>query len=542
MSDNDKQNKNGWGNKLITTFASLFDWKPVHDQTELKLSAETKDYLLNDNLGLSIYPSGDKPVLYSNEAVLFMMECAPVATAIKTHARAVASIPPKVWDNQEEKFVDHPVLELLAFPNADMTFNELMQSVVHWFDGTGNVYISAYGNVDSPPNEIRCLPSVTTTIIVGIDGYAESIYTRLLGIADVYYRTIVQNYGRNRFRFYANKFNEIYHIRTFNPQVSSNMAYGLSPLNAIFYEMRQYIDSAKFNLSVLNRAAKLSGVWKYAGALTDQKRQEYEMQFNAAFGGSNQAGRQAIVDKNWEYEDLMKSVRDMEYGATAKFTSEVIYKALEIPLPLINSDSMTFSNYESAHYAFFKNSVIPLRRKIDEELTNFLMPRYGDEEHRYVITFNDKDIPQLEPERNAQMNLKKTSGIYTINDMRTEAELAPIDGGQYIYGTMGATPIATDTNDEFAKEGASMYVQGTPQTNTPTGSNLESEQVGAENAVEDTADEEHVTRDGFIDKLRKQVNKDGSPRFTDEEIQELADEHFPEKPQPKKKPPEKASK
>ena len=500
-----------------------------------KSRIETKDAFVNDQLGLSIFPSGDKPILYANESVLYMIECAPVATAIDMHAKAVASIPPKVLDLETMDFVDHPVLELLAYPNADQTFSEMMEAAVQWYDGTGNVYITGLGFRERPPQTIRVMPSVTTTIITGMDGYAETFTTRLLGIADTYGRYEVDNYGRLRFRYYANEFNELYHIRSFNPLVSSNMAYGLSPLNAIFYEMRQYVESAKFNLSVLQRAAKLCGVWHYEGVLTDKQRQQFETQLNNAFSGSNNAGRNVLLDKNMTFTDLMKTARDMEYEKTMNFTAETIYKALKIPLPLVKSESMTFSNYQSSQYAFYKNAVIPMAQRIYQELTNFLMPRYDNGKRRYVITFNPRDIAQLEPERNEQTKIMKDTSIYTINEMRKLNEFKPIDGGQYIYGAMSSVPLATDPEDEFFVEGSLTAPDATTTKPEAQGEGTNSEGMKPKEPENDEQKPNNndidgprskATKERFIERLRMQVNKDGTQRFSEEQINKLVARHY----------------
>ena len=165
------------------------------------------------------------------------------------------------------------------------------------------------------------------------------------------------------------------------------------------------------------------------------------------------------------------------------------------------------------------------------------MPRYEKSE-QFEITFNPKDIPQLEPERNAQLKVKKETAIYTINEMRAESEAEPLDGGQYVYGTMGTTPIATDDSD--------MYAQG--ETNYPNepnkpnetgqggGGQGSTEQEENPNQVEEKPIEDaekqkadfRATKEEFIKRLRLQVNKDGTSRFTEDEINELAKEHFGE--------------
>jgi HK97 family phage portal protein len=500
---------------------------------------EKKDTFVNDQLGLSIWPTGDKPVLFATEAVLYMIECAPVWTALHKIAKGIASIPPKVIDKKSGEFVDHPVLKLLDTPNADKVFSEFMEEMSHWYLGTGNVYIEGFGFIERPPQIIRVMPSATTTIITGMDGYAQTIITRLLGIANTYNRTEVIDYDRPRFRFYDinnPEFREMYHIRSFNPMVSSNMAYGLSPLNAVFYEMRQFIEGAKSNLSLLLRSSRLSGIFTSKMPLDDKRRTELQKQIDYAFSGSNNSGRNILLGNETTYQDVLHTMRDMDYVKMMTHTAETIYKALDIPLPLVNAENMTYDNYESSQYYLFKDAVIPLRQRFDRELTNFLMPRYNPQEDRFAITFNPKDIPQLEPERNAQLQIKKNTAIYTINELRKESEAEPLDGGQYVYGTMGAVPIATDDNDEYSiGDSAYANVVSTNNSESPQPSETQDEQLArgsdqsdAAEAAENQKAEQRATKEEFMRKLKLQVNKDGTPRFTENEINELANRHFGE--------------
>ncbi|MFA5300064.1 MAG: hypothetical protein WC389_17895, partial [Lutibacter sp.] len=84
---------------------------------------------------------GDHPILYVSEAVLYMMECAPVWTALHKIAKGVASIPVKVRDKKSGEYLEHPVLELLAKPDADITYSEFIEQAAQWYLGTGNTYI-----------------------------------------------------------------------------------------------------------------------------------------------------------------------------------------------------------------------------------------------------------------------------------------------------------------------------------------------------------------------------------------------------------------
>jgi HK97 family phage portal protein len=540
---------------------------PVANSSKYGFLDKSRDFLANIlqrkvnnsgvTQGLPLWSTGDKPVLYSSEAVLYYLECAPVATAVDKIAMDVASIPPLIYSKKHKEFIcEHPVLELLQSPNTDITFTEFMHSLSSWYLISGNSYINGTGYIENPPKEIRVYPSQSTSIIVGIDGYAQNYTARLLGLVDTFNRTEVINYGRSRFRFYANEFKELYHIRTFNPQVSSNMAYGLSPLNAIYYEMRQYIEAAKYNLSVLERQSKLSGIFKTKTVLMPEMRKRLETQMQNMYSGSTNAGRNMLIDgTDMEFQDLMVGGRDMDYVKMREQVTKSIYKALKIPLPLVSEESMTYSNLEGAKILYYKQSVLPLRRRIDEELTNFLMPRYDNKDNDLIITFNEHDVPAMESDRNEQAKIKKDIGIFTPNELRKLFAYTELEGGQNLYGKFGDTPIAVDTDDKFhtgeeldkpepsrdnemphkpADDGVDTYV-GQGQSDLENDIDLEPDLSDDgkkslyKKSMEDydeydllSIEDKKKIREKYIGFLRKQKYRNNKPKYSEDEINDMA--------------------
>jgi len=464
--------------------------------------------------GLPLYPTGDKPIVFANEAILFWLECAPVATAVDKISLEVSSIQPKVFDTKNEEFIDnHPLIDLLNKPDADITYKEFIQSIVTFYLVTGNVYLRALGFKNNPPKTIRVAPSQGATIVVDYDGYPRNITTRILALIDTFNRFEVKEYGQVRFRYYADDFKELYHIRTFNPYIGSNMVYGVSPLNHVFYEMRQYVDSAKHNLSTLQRATRLGGLFRVKDRLLPKdQRQRMEEQINYAAGGANNAGRTLVLDDQVEYEDLLKNPRDMDYVQLKKQVTNAIYNALKIPLPLVSPDHMTLANMETAKFLLYDNAVLPIARRIFEELTNFLMPRYGDSEGRYILTFQEDNIPALQTRRNEQLKLKIQSGLFTRNELRADCGSEPLDGGNSIYGAAMQVPVAKDTSGRFPVE------------------DLDQSDDDIHDDDSSTAEEDEAaiaaSKEKFINVLSKQVEKDGSRRFTDDEIKEMVSTHY----------------
>lgn len=503
--------------------------------TPNELILETKVNNPSYPMGLPLYPTGDKPILYAPEAILYFQECAPVQTAIDKITSEVSAIKVLAYNKKTCEFIsDHPVLDLLSFPDADFTYQEFIQQLANFYLITGNTYIKAEGYIEQPPLDLRVMPPQAISIIVGYDGYAQNMTARVMSLVYTYNRTKVKSNGQERFRYYANDFNELYQIRTFNPMVNANMGYGLSPLNAIFYEMRQYIEAAKFNLSSLQRGMRLSGIIKSKSnaLIPDKRKQEYMEQLNYGYAGSNNAGRIAFLENDFDFIDTMKNGRDMDYVEMRNQVTMSIYNALKIPLPLISPDHSTMANLEASRLMLYDNAVIPLTKRLLAELTNFLMPRYKNSED-IILAFNEKDIPALEPRRNEQAQIKSKLNIFTKNEIRKDYGVEPLSGGNQVYEPSNNLPVATDLEDPLGialsepDQSPKQPLQGQDEGSVKPTENIQSDDDGE--GVHDGAkepDDNKATRDKFINTLKLQVNRDGAARFTDEEINKLADKYY----------------
>jgi len=485
---------------------------------------------------LQLFPTGDKPIIYANEAILYYLECAPVHTAIDKITKEFSSIPIRIYDKKQEKYIDdHPSLELLHSPDGDITYKEFAGQLAKFYYITGNTYLRAVGFIENPPKELRIAPSQAVTINVGFDAYPFSITSRILSLMDTFLRTEVDYNGRPSYRYYANEFKELWHIKTFNPANNSMMAYGISPFNAVFYEIRQYIESAKYNLSALQRSSRISGIFKVKERiLTADQRAAMKQEINYGIEGSNNAGRNLLLDRDIDFQDLITNSRDMDYSIMKKQVTEAIYNALDIPLPIISADHMTLANFEGAKVFLYQNAVIPLAKRLFEELTNFLMPRYKNSENM-IFTFNEEDIPALEPKRNEQTNLMKEAGIFTINELRRRYAAEPVEGGNSVYGQATMFPLANDVSGTFQVGELDDDDEDEEENNNET----DNEQIDAsDNDFDDLENNNDPDEDQnensnnkpdknkFMEILKRQVNKDGTRRFTDETIEEIAGKYY----------------
>jgi hypothetical protein len=156
---------------------------------------------------------------------------------------------------------------------------------------------------------------------------------------------------------------------------------------------------------------------------------------------------------------------------------------------------MSYNNLETARLMFYDFAVLPMMRRILEELSNFLMYRY-DEQAKSHLVYNKDDIPALQIRRNEELTMVKNLGVNTINEIRALKGDKPARGGDDIYGSAASFPVATVSTREQEEE--------------------------TEN---DEIEEADALKVDYFMRMRKLKDRRGLPAFTEQEIKEKAIEY-----------------
>ena len=377
--------------------------------------------------------------LSAYQSMQYYMQVSPLFDAIKKISQECSTIKLFVQDCVSEKYDKvHPLLSLLRKPNTDMGAREWIDQVISYYLITGNAYICATGSANRAPLELFALsPEYITLIPDERDGYTRSITYTSSQRGYTFNRKVVDG----RFRFYTDDENqEIYHIRAFNPIKGITNNYGLSPEAPIYYEIEQYIKAGVHNLSLLTRGARPSGALTTAESLTDAQFSRLQEQADRFYSGPENAGRMHVFDNGLTFTEMGISNKDMDFEKLKINLTMQIYNSFNIPLPLISPSHMTLDNYDTAKLAFYDFAVLPTLGRILEELSNFLMYRYGQEGKKELV-YNKESIPALQLRRNQELLMTKNLGVNTINEIRAMKGDKPAIGGDDIYSAMGAYPI-----------------------------------------------------------------------------------------------------
>jgi HK97 family phage portal protein len=413
-----------------------------------KINQELNKKSFNYGCGMSfvdyLFSIGSQNISFY-QCIRYYQQCAPLFTAIQMIADEVADIRPYLYSPSKLEFIKKdPLLDLIYNPNADCTGAEFMEQLAAYFLIAGNAYIMATGAVNRAPLELWIIPPQYVTLTAGSDGYTEVIQVNPnTNFAYTFTRKEVDG----RFRFYSGDDKEIWHIKEFNPLMSSNNLYGMPKLMPIWYEIEQYINSSAHNLSLLKRGARVSGALVSEVKLDDDEFMRLNEQVDRFYSGSPNAGRVMVLESGMEFREMSVNNKDMDFLELKKNVTNTIYTALKIPLSLINQESSTYNNMGNSQLMLYDNAVLPLVKRLYQELTNFLIPRYPNL-RELELAYSPDEITALEPRRTEDLKKLKESAVLTVNELRAKIGYEPVEGGDSLFGSLSEGPIAQDTYTE----------------------------------------------------------------------------------------------
>jgi HK97 family phage portal protein len=231
------------------------------------------------------------------------------------------------------------------------------------------------------------------------------------------------------------------HLKNIN---TSNQIMGTSYLLPILQDCCIVLAGNTYNKNVLQNGAKLDGIFTLKGKLTQNQYDNMKNVFQSFFTGVKNVGKTLFLntyDNDVAYLPNSKTNKDMEFIELIKLSTLNIYKRFKIPLPLINSDSQTFSNYTEAQAQLYDNALEPLVDSWVLQLRQiFKNPKIEVDIATMPFTAKIKmfDIAQRQNE----------IGIFTINEIRAMLGLEGLTGGDVLRDNK-TTPVAYSGNQNI---------------------------------------------------------------------------------------------
>ena len=128
------------------------------------------------------------------------------------------------------------------------------------------------------------------------------------------------------------------------------------------------------------------------------------------------------------------SPKDMDFLQQRNMAAKDIALCFGVPSQLIGiPDAQTYANVQEARLALYEETIMPLARRVESDLNEWLSPMYGDD---IRIEYDFEAVPAMtERRRRIYENVTQAvrEGIISRNEARDRLGLEPIDGGDDVY-------------------------------------------------------------------------------------------------------------
>jgi HK97 family phage portal protein len=330
------------------------------------------------------------------------MQNAVVYRCVRMIAEAAASIPLLVYDGDSE-LEDHPLRTLIRRPNPVSTGTDLMESWYGHLLVSGNAYLEAVA-LDGELRELHALRPDRMKVIPGPEGWPEAYEYSVAGRTALLDGEPVEGVRR------------VLHMKLFHP---ANDHYGMSPIEAAATAIDIHNTAAKWNKALLDNSARPSGALVYSardGNLTPEQYERLKHELETNFQGAQAAGRPLLLEGGLDWKSMSLSPKDMDFMEAKNAAAREIALAIGVPPVLLGiPGDATYSNYQEANRAFWRQTVIPHAQRTANALSRWLAPAYQRD-----LTFAiDLDaLEALSSERDALWSRLEKTSFLTNNEKR----------------------------------------------------------------------------------------------------------------------------
>ena len=351
------------------------------------------------------------------------MQMTAVYSCVRILAEAVAGLPLHLYkyndDGGKEKAIDHPLYRLLHDePNPEMSsfvFREtLMTHLLLW----GNAYAQVIRN---GKNEVVALyPLMPNKMSVDRDENGHLYYT--------YYRGPDEAIKNKEFAVTLQP-SDVLHI----PGLGFDGLVGYSPIAMAKNAIGMAIACEEYGAKFFANGATPGGVLEHPSTIKDPQRVRESWQ--AAFGGSSNSNKVAVLEEGMKYTPISISPEQAQFLETRKFQINEIARIFRIPPHMVGDlEKSSFSNIEQQSLEFVKYTLDPWVIRWEQSIQRALLSQ--GEKAEYFVKFNLEGL--LRGDYQSRMNgyaIGRQNGWMSANDIRELENLdrIPAEEGGDLY-------------------------------------------------------------------------------------------------------------
>jgi len=203
-----------------------------------------------------------------------------------------------------------------------------------------------------------------------------------------------------------------------------------------------------WNLQFYKNSARADGILtvKQSQMTTEQKK-VLKNSIKNEYQGTDKAHKLMVLFGDMKYDQVAVSQKDMDFNEQLKMTRDKIFGIFRVPKAVLaQTEGTNYASSKVASYVFARWTIQPKMERIIQQFNEFYVPLFPNSENKYLDFVNpipDDDDQKLK-EHSESVNKWKT-----INEIREEEQLPPMENGDEIYLPLNLAPIGTDKETQL---------------------------------------------------------------------------------------------
>ena len=217
-------------------------------------------------------------------------------------------------------------------------------------------------------------------------------------------------------------------LRYFNPL---DEYAGLSPIAPLRLSADMGLDALRASRNNLSNDSVPGLFIETDDTPTETEVEDFYKQWEARYRGVERVRRPALLSAGMKAANIGFSPRDMEYVQTLRWSLEDVCRVYGVPKAMLGDiERITFSNFKTARRVFWQDTIVPQLTFFQESLEQMLLPNFGDPS--LSLRFDISGVEALQETENDKASWRRSyvsAGVMTINEVRREMELPPVEWG-----------------------------------------------------------------------------------------------------------------
>lgn len=225
--------------------------------------------------------------------------------------------------------------------------------------------------------------------------------------------------------------------------------YGMSPIQLHRENLGLARSAQDYGAQYFGNGGQMTGVLSADQPLKNEQVQVVQESWNAS---SSTAGTK-LLPFGFKYQRIGIPPEEAQFIQTRKFQAQEICRIFSVPPALVQLESQTtYNNVEQQNLMFARHTVMPWAKRIEQELDRKLLTSFERETLYFKFELSDLYRGDLQA-RATFFTQMLQNGVMSINEVRMQQELNPIEGGD--QHLVQVNQLSLDKMSEYSNKIAS---------------------------------------------------------------------------------------